>query len=155
MINKKIKIAICIETIEFDAEQCSLRVKGRNKTESDYIKLDQFHTIELELKKKFTIIKEHWDFVSLERLNEASDPTKRADIAVLVMQEGLANLCLVKSTLTKTCANIVRNIPKNKNVFLCFYIDVYSKYVLMFFLFIFIISYYVDISSNNFNIVNY
>lgn len=49
-------------------------------------------------------------------LEDISDPMKKADIAALVMQEGLANLCLIKSAMTKTCAKIERNLPKKKQV---------------------------------------
>lgn len=55
--------------------------------------------------------------LSQEVLNDARDPTKKAEIAAVVMQEGLANICLIKSSLTKICAKIERNIPKKKEVF--------------------------------------
>lgn len=51
-------------------------------------------------------------------LDDARDPTKKAEIAAVVMQEGLASICLIKSSLTKVCAKIERTIPKKKEVFL-------------------------------------
>ena len=62
--------------------------------------------------RKIQIEKEYWDSLYLEVLHEAVDPTKNADVAALLMQEGLANLCLIKSTMTKVCAKIERTMPK-------------------------------------------
>lgn len=110
------RIHIEVLRVEFDAEQCSLRVNGRNTEESEYIKMGQHHTVELELNQKFTLHKVCWDAMHLERLNEACDPAKKADLAVLVMQEGLANLCLVTSALTFTKAKIERQMPKKNQL---------------------------------------
>ena len=41
-----------------------------------------------------------WDTVVLERLDEACDPVKQAEVAAVVMQPGLANVCLLTSAMT-------------------------------------------------------
>lgn len=66
--------------------------------------------------RPFLVIKDNWDSISLEWLNEMSNPMKSADIAVMVMQEGLMNLVLVKSAMTKTIATVTKSIPKKKQV---------------------------------------
>lgn len=111
-----LKLNVQVENIEFDAEQCALRLNGRNLTENEHIKMGQYHTIELELGREFTIYKDIWENIYLSRLEEASDPTKKAEVAALVMEEGVATLCLLKSALTKTCAKIVKSFPKKKTV---------------------------------------
>lgn len=42
--------------------------------ENEYIKMGAYHTIDLELNRKFTIFKEQWDSVTLERVETACDP---------------------------------------------------------------------------------
>lgn len=79
--------------------------------------MGQYHTLEIELHRAFTIGKTFWDSMNLQLLKDIANPMKNADIAAIVMQEGLAHLCLVKSTMTKTCARIEKNIPKKKQVF--------------------------------------
>jgi len=110
----QLKLAIEVVNIEFDAEQCSLRLNGINRKESEHIKLGQYHTIEIELHRPVELKKHHWDSVYMEVLDDARDPTKKAEIAAIVMQEGLASICLIKSSLTKVCAKIERTIPKKK-----------------------------------------
>lgn len=117
--------------IEFDAEQCSLRLNGINVRENDNIKMGQYHTLEIELNRPFTIIKENWDSIHMEQIQDLCDPIKKSEVAALVMQEGLANLCLIKNTVTRTCARIERNLPKKKHVtmktfiYYFFFIEIY------------------------------
>ena len=54
-------------------EQCSLRVSGRNNEESEFIKMGQHHTLELELNQPFRLEKPCWDSVYVDRLKEAAD----------------------------------------------------------------------------------
>lgn len=76
--------------------------------------MGQYHTLEVELDHPVWIEKECWDLIYLERLNEAADPAKKAELAVIVMQEGLANVCLVTQAMTLTKAKIEKTIPKKK-----------------------------------------
>ena len=68
------KLKIEVERIEFDAEQSSLRVSGRNVEENEHVKMGQYHTILLRKDLPFSIEKECWDSIFMERLNEACDP---------------------------------------------------------------------------------
>ncbi|KAB7506183.1 Protein pelota [Armadillidium nasatum] len=105
-------LTIQVETTDFDIGGCLLRVKGRNVQENKYIKMGAYHTIDLEPNRKFTLFKEEWDSVSLERVENACDPAKHADLAAVIMQEGLAFLCLITSAMTVDRAKIEVNIPK-------------------------------------------
>ena len=69
----------------------------------------------MEANRKFTIKKREWDSVALDRVYEACDPGQNADLAAVVMQEGIANLCLVLSSMTLVKAKIEVAISrKNK-----------------------------------------
>jgi len=109
-------IAIQVQRVEFDSEACALRLNGANVKENEHIKLGQHHTLEIELNRSFKISKQFWDSIHLELLRDMCDPMKKADIAAIVMQEGLAHLCLIKASMTKTCAKIEKTIPKKKQV---------------------------------------
>ena len=70
---------ICVEYLLLRNE-CNLliyfRVKGRNVQESEFIKMGGYHTLDLEPNRKFTLYKNEWDSVSIERIENACDPTK-------------------------------------------------------------------------------
>lgn len=56
----KLRLTITVESIEFDSEQCSLRLNGRNSAENEFVKLGQYHTLELEIGHPICIEKECW-----------------------------------------------------------------------------------------------
>ena len=107
-------LTLLVEQIEYDTQACVLRVKGRNVVENDYVKIGQYHTLDLELNKRFTLYKESWDSVFQERLDMATDVTQKADVAAVVMQEGLAHVCLVTAFMTLVRAKIDMNIPRKR-----------------------------------------
>jgi len=107
-------LTIEVEGIEYDTQGCALRVKGKNVTENEYVKLGQYHTIDLELNRKFHLAKRDWDSIALDRLELACDPATRADLAAIVMQEGLAHVCLITSCMTIVRTKIDVNVPRKR-----------------------------------------
>jgi len=107
-------LTIRVETTDFDIQACVLRVKGRNVEENQYVKMGQYHTIDLELNRKFVLTKDEWDIVFTERIDLACDATKQADLGAIVMQEGIAHVCLVTSSMTIVRAKIEVNIPRKR-----------------------------------------
>jgi hypothetical protein len=63
----------------------SLRLKGRNLTESEHVKLGAYHTLELEPGRAFVLAKGLWDALDIERIRIACDPQASADLAVLMI----------------------------------------------------------------------
>lgn len=107
-------LTLSVETIDFDSQACQLRVKGTNLEENQYVKMGAYHTIELELNRKFTLAKKSWDSVVLDRIEQACDATQKADVAAVVMQEGLANLVLVTPAMTLLRAKVELTIPRKR-----------------------------------------
>ena len=77
--------------------------------------MGQYHTIDLEMNRKFVLFKNHWDSIALDRLEQACDPAQNSDLAAVVMQEGLAHVCLVTSSMTLLRAKIEVNIPRKRH----------------------------------------
>lgn len=115
----RMKLSLAVESIDFDPQTCLIRIKGKNQTENDWIKvhlfalsgllrvicsffrccwlisflpcqLGQYHTAELEPQYPFRVEKRCWDSLYLDRVKAACDPTKAAEIAAVVMQPGWA-----------------------------------------------------------------
>uniref|UniRef100_A0A1B6EGQ4 Protein pelota homolog n=1 Tax=Clastoptera arizonana TaxID=38151 RepID=A0A1B6EGQ4_9HEMI len=107
-------LTIQVETIDFDTQACMLRLKGRNIEENQYVKMGAYHTLDLEVNRKFSLCKSEWDSVSLERVDTACDPTQNADVAAVIMQEGLAHICLITTSMTLVRAKIDQVIPRKR-----------------------------------------
>eukprot|EP01125_Pyxidicula_operculata_P005563 TRINITY_DN1957_c2_g1_i5.p1 TRINITY_DN1957_c2_g1~~TRINITY_DN1957_c2_g1_i5.p1 ORF type:complete len:333 (-),score=104.88 TRINITY_DN1957_c2_g1_i5:61-1059(-) len=73
-----------------------------------------YHSIDVELNKPFSLTKQLWDQIALSRVEDCCDVTKRAEVAALLIDEGLANLCLVTDAMTIVRAHITSSIPKKR-----------------------------------------
>ncbi len=116
--SERVKMVLTIEvcSVSYDALGSAIRVKGKNIVENPHVKIGAFHTIELEPHRAFTIGKQEWDSLYLERLDLAINPATDADLAAIVMHEGLAHVLLVSRSLTLTRARVETSIPrKGKN----------------------------------------
>lgn len=107
-----LKLEIKVEAIDYDKEGSVLRIRGKNTLENEHVKIGQFHTLELELQRPFVLRKKIWDSLALHVLRQASDPGASADLAVVLMQEGLANILLVGKSMTSTRSRIETSIPR-------------------------------------------
>jgi protein pelota len=107
-------ITIKVNKVDFDPDSLQVRISGPNVEESKFVKLGAHHTLTLEIGRNFTIEKECWDQIFLDRIEEACNPDLAAEIAAIVMQPGLAHLCLVTGSITVTKARIDITIPKKR-----------------------------------------
>ncbi|CAG8441080.1 3848_t:CDS:10 [Acaulospora morrowiae] len=110
----KLTLSITVEKIDFDPQGGLLRIRGKVIGENKYVKMGTYHTIDLELNRNFTLTKQEWDIIALERVEEACDITRQADVAAIVLQEGLANICLVTQNMTIVRQRIEHPIPKKR-----------------------------------------
>mmetsp|Transcript_3525 Transcript_3525/g.8391 ORF Transcript_3525/g.8391 Transcript_3525/m.8391 type:complete len:219 (-) Transcript_3525:969-1625(-) len=108
----KVKLSLEVDSVDFDPEGAEIRVSGRNLTESEHVRLGAYHTVTLDLNRAFQLHKAEWDALDVERLRDACDPAKSADLAVLLVTDGLANLVLVGKSCTLTRAKIEHSLPR-------------------------------------------
>ena len=80
----RVTLTISVTAIEFDINASTLRINGRNVEENRFVKLGAFHTVDLELNQKFSLYKAEWDSIALERIENACDVTRTADVAAVV-----------------------------------------------------------------------
>ena len=73
-----------------------------------------YHTLDLELNRSFTLTKITWDLISLQRIELATDPSKTADMGAIILQEGLANVCLITPHMTLVKARIEVHVPRKR-----------------------------------------
>jgi protein pelota len=110
----KLKLTVAVEGVDYDGEGGVIRLKGRNLTESEHVRLGAYHSLELEPGRAFELGKDVWDALDAARLQEACDPAAGADLAALLITEGLATLCLVGRTCTVVRARVEVAIPRKR-----------------------------------------
>lgn len=113
-------LTILVKSLVFDPQAGELHVSGQIAEENRYAKSGSFHTLDLELHRNFTLEKtldgesEGWDSVARAQLQEACDPGRGAEAVAVVMQEGIANVCLLTQTQTLVKQRVEMSIPRGK-----------------------------------------
>ncbi|KAI8079940.1 pelota [Halteromyces radiatus] len=110
----RLTLTITVETVDFDPQVGLLRINGRVSSENAHVKMGSYHTIDLELNRNFTLLKPKWDVIALERVEDACDVTKNAEVVAIVCQEGLANLCFLTQHMTVVKQRIEMPIPRKR-----------------------------------------
>lgn len=108
----RLTLEVVVEDIEFDPVSGRLRLRGKNVLENPHVRLGSYHTLELEKNRQFSLTKCCWDKIHFDILKTAQDPTAAADVAAIVMQEGLAHICLVTPSMTHVRQRVQQNIPR-------------------------------------------
>ncbi|KAM3224278.1 hypothetical protein ACQJBY_057584 [Aegilops geniculata] len=109
----KLTLEVAVESTDYDKDGSVLRVRGKNLTKNEHVQIGQYHTLEIELRRPFVLRKEAWDWPALDTIRKSCDETgANADLAVLLMQEGLAHLFLVGRSVTATRARVEVPIPR-------------------------------------------
>lgn len=111
---KRMMLTVRVQKVDFDPAVLQVRLSGTVEQENDFVRLGAHHTLTLEPNQNFTVEKECWDQVFLDLVEEATHPERQAEVAAVVMQSGLAHVCVVTGALTITKARIETNIPKKR-----------------------------------------
>lgn len=124
----KLKLEIKVENVEYDKEGSALRIRGKNILENEHVKIGAFHTLEIEQHRPFVLRKVVWDSLAREVLCQASDPSASADLAVVLMQEGLAHILLIGKSVTITRSRIETSIPRKHGPAIASYDKALNKF---------------------------
>ncbi|KAG5414155.1 hypothetical protein IGI04_001722 [Brassica rapa subsp. trilocularis] len=106
----RLKLEVQVEEVDYDKDASVLRIRGKNILENEHVKIGAFHTLEIDLKRPFVLRKAFWDSLALDTLKQASDPAASADLAVVLMQEGLGQIFLA---LKKFFENVLQAFVKH------------------------------------------
>jgi protein pelota len=112
-------LQIRVNKLDFDAQAGQLHVSGQIATETQYTQVGQYHTLDLELHRNFTLTKdaeegEAWDSVARTQLREATDQTQGTEAVAVVMQEGLANICFITQYQTLLRQRVEHTVPRKR-----------------------------------------
>ncbi|KAH6915336.1 pelota [Coprinopsis sp. MPI-PUGE-AT-0042] len=91
----------------------SLHISGPVVSESQFVRMGAFHTLDIEANRDIRIEKqEGWDSVARARVEEAIVPGRGAEVAAVVCGEGTAAFCLLSQHMTVVTHRISVPIPR-------------------------------------------
>lgn len=113
------KLRIRVVSSEFEPQNEFLRYKGVT-TEDDYSNANQdmpigkFFSFTIDFQYPFTLIKSDYNSYVSNLIKEACNIEGRSDMAAVVLQEGIAHICLMNSFSTVLKHKVECSIPKKK-----------------------------------------
>ncbi|MFX0038966.1 MAG: mRNA surveillance protein pelota [Promethearchaeota archaeon] len=108
LMNLKLKV----ESVSFHEFSNRLRIKGKIlEGPDDYVSFGSYHTFNIEVSQKLTIIKETWSKNELRRLKEVSKFESNFITLIIAIETGLATLALITNFSHNRIATIRKNIP--------------------------------------------
>ncbi|KAK9330185.1 hypothetical protein V1520DRAFT_341176 [Lipomyces starkeyi] len=113
----QLTLAITVQKTDFDPSAGALHASGPVAEESPHVRLGAYHTLDLALHRAFTLSKlpnAPWDSVALQTISSACDPASRAEVGAVVLQPGLANVCLVTEHMTLLRQRVEIAIPRKR-----------------------------------------
>jgi protein pelota len=82
---------VAVSSTSYDASASTLSVTGRTISQNQFVPKGSFHTLDLELNRKFSLEKESgWDSIALEMLREAVDSNGNIILWALLLDIGSA-----------------------------------------------------------------
>lgn len=109
---KLLRLKLAVSDIEYAPSDESMRIKGKTTEQNQYVPNQSFHTAEVQLQKSLRITKPEWDDISYGIILAASSVETRAEVGAIVMEEGVAHLCLLTDNMTVLRNKIEKSIPR-------------------------------------------
>ncbi len=109
---KSMRLKLKVEDVSFHEFSNRLRVKGKIlEGPDDFVSFGTYHTFNIEVSQKLTIIKETWLKHEIKRLKETSRFENNFIILIIAIETGLATLALITNFSYNRIATIKKNIP--------------------------------------------
>ena len=109
---KLMRLKLKVEDVSFHEFSNRLRVKGKIlEGPEDFVSFGSYHTFNIEIPHKVSIIKEKWLNHDLRRLKESSKFESNFIMLFIAIETGLATIALITNFRHERIATLKKNIP--------------------------------------------
>lgn len=109
---RAVTLKLAVEDVDYAPSDETMRIRGKTTEQTQYVPNQSYHTAEVQLNKSFKLNKVEWDDISYGIILQASLIEAKAEVGAIVMEEGVAHLCLVTDTMTMLRNKIEKSIPR-------------------------------------------
>lgn len=110
----RIRLEVRVKKVDFDAKGGELHINGQVSNENKDVRLGAFHTLDIAVGSKLSLEKSEWDRFDMQRLKDACAVQNKAEVGAVVLELGLANVCLLTSSMTLSQARIQMNVARKQ-----------------------------------------
>ncbi|KAL7666628.1 Protein DOM34 [[Candida] zeylanoides] len=103
-----------VEDIDYTPADESLRVRGKTVDPHEHVPASSYHTADVQLGKALTLYKDEWDEVSYGLVVRSCSIEDKAEVGAVVLEEGVAHICLVTDSMTVLRSKVEKSIPRKR-----------------------------------------
>lgn len=107
-----LRLKLAVQDVDYAPSDEVMRISGKTTEQHEFVPNQSFHTAEVQLNKSFKLSKPEWDDISFGIVLAASSVETKAEVGAVVMEEGVAHLCLVTENMTVLRNKIEKSIPR-------------------------------------------
>lgn len=107
-----LRLKLAVQDVDYAPSDEVMRISGKTTEQNEFVPNQSFHTAEVQLNKSFKLSKPEWDDISFGIVLAASSVEAKAEVGAVVMEEGVAHLCLVTENMTVLRNKIEKSIPR-------------------------------------------
>ncbi|OHT04076.1 eRF1 domain 3 family protein [Tritrichomonas foetus] len=109
-----VRALVKVTEIDYQPGVDEMQLRGILKQDIDDVRAGTFQRIMIGIGRPFDLIKKCWDKFSYQEIQEAGNPISNASVAAVIMQSGLAHICIVGRNTTVIKGKVTKAIPKVK-----------------------------------------
>lgn len=113
-VRKLLLLTLRVESIEYTPSDEVMRIKGRTTEQNEDVPQGSYHTAELGLGQKVRLEKDEWDEIALDTIRNACSIEAKAEVGAVVLEEGVAHVCLLTENMTVLRNKVQKSIPKKR-----------------------------------------
>lgn len=103
-----------VEDIDYTPADELLRVRGKTVDPHEHVPASSYHTADVQLGKALTLYKDEWDEVSYGLVVRLCLIEDKAEVGAVVLEEGVAHVCLVTDSMTVLRSKVEKLIPRKR-----------------------------------------
>jgi protein pelota len=109
---KVMNLSLSVENVAFHEFSNRLRIKGTIlEGPKEYVSYGSYHTFNIEINHKLTIIKDEWLSQDLRRLKTSSKLSSNFMMLIIAIESGLATVAFSTNYSYNKIATVTKNIP--------------------------------------------
>ncbi|CUM65471.1 uncharacterized protein PRCAT00003113001 [Priceomyces carsonii] len=111
---KVMTLHMTVEDVDYIPSDEVMRIRGKTTEAHEFVPLHSYHTAEVQLNKPLTLYKDDWDDIAYGIIVKACSIEDKAEVGAVVMEEGVAHLCLITDNMTVLRNKIEKSIPRKR-----------------------------------------
>lgn len=109
---KTIYVFLSVTKTFLDTRTGALQISGIIQNEIEDVPNHSSHTLDLQLNRQIKLTKTEWTALEIRDFTNAANTDLKAEVGAVILQDGIAHVCIITDTMTILKSKVEVTIPK-------------------------------------------